>query len=122
MRWLQRLRLFVIACWKVLVTVGTAGVQTWQQRQAAAPAGGSSAVTSEHPAGPAPRPDESAAEGVIVDGRLIPLPPPSIWPAMVALGVTILMFGFVAGLIYSAAGVVILLLGLSGWIGDFHHG
>lgn len=50
--------------------------------------------------------------------ELIRIPPPTIWPATVALGVTGMAFGVVTQWILSAAGLFLFLLGAYGWIED----
>jgi hypothetical protein len=49
------------------------------------------------------------------------LPAPSVWPATVGAGVTMMAFGVVTSLYFSAAGVVVLALGLLGWIEELRH-
>ncbi len=46
------------------------------------------------------------------------LPPPSLSPAIIALGVTFLSFGILWGVALIAIGVVILLIGLATWLID----
>jgi hypothetical protein len=50
--------------------------------------------------------------------ELIRIPPPTIWPATLALGVTGMAFGVVTHWILSAAGLFLFLLGAAGWIED----
>ena len=50
------------------------------------------------------------------------LPPPSLWPFVVGGGVTLLAFGLATTLALSAAGLVLLAIGLHGWIGEMRHG
>jgi hypothetical protein len=50
--------------------------------------------------------------------ELIRIPPPTIWPATVALGVTGMAFGVVTHWILSMAGLFLFLLGAAGWIED----
>ncbi|HEY9676453.1 MAG TPA: hypothetical protein V6C76_00525 [Drouetiella sp.] len=50
--------------------------------------------------------------------ELIKIPPPTIWPATLALGVTGIAFGVVTHWILSVAGLFLFLLGAAGWIED----
>ena len=50
--------------------------------------------------------------------ELIRIPPPTIWPATVALGITGIAFGVVTHWILSMAGLFLFLLGAAGWIED----
>lgn len=50
--------------------------------------------------------------------ELIKIPPPTIWPATLALGTTGIAFGVVTHWILSAAGLFLFLLGAAGWIED----
>ena len=47
------------------------------------------------------------------------LPPPSIWPFVIALGAAVLAWGTLLKPFIAAIGVVILLIGVSGWAGGF---
>jgi hypothetical protein len=50
--------------------------------------------------------------------ELVRIPPPTIWPATVALGITGIAFGVVTHWILSMAGLFLFLLGAAGWIED----
>lgn len=50
------------------------------------------------------------------------LPTPSMWPATVGLGVALLGLGFIASLYLVAAGLILMAIGLFGWIQDMRHG
>jgi hypothetical protein len=50
--------------------------------------------------------------------ELIRIPPPTIWPATLALGTTGIAFGVVTHWILSLAGLFLFLLGAAGWIED----
>jgi hypothetical protein len=50
--------------------------------------------------------------------ELIRIPPPTIWPATLALGVTGMAFGVVTHWILSLAGLFLFLLGANGWVED----
>jgi hypothetical protein len=46
------------------------------------------------------------------------LPPPSLSPAIIGLGVTILSFGILFGLVLIVIGAVILVIGMATWLID----
>jgi cobalamin synthase len=46
------------------------------------------------------------------------LPPPSIWPAVLAVGVALLLTGLVVNLIMLAVGVVVTVLSTALWVRD----
>ncbi|HEY9681028.1 MAG TPA: hypothetical protein V6C86_05535 [Oculatellaceae cyanobacterium] len=50
--------------------------------------------------------------------ELIRIPPPTVWPVTLALGVTGIAFGVVTHWILSLAGLFLFLLGAAGWIED----
>jgi hypothetical protein len=50
------------------------------------------------------------------------LPPPSVWPATVGAAVSLMAFGVATSLALSALGVLLLAIGLFGWIQDLRHG
>jgi hypothetical protein len=50
--------------------------------------------------------------------ELLRIPPPTIWPATLALGTTGIAFGVVTHWILSVAGLFLFLLGAAGWIED----
>ena len=47
---------------------------------------------------------------------------PSIWPATVGAAVSLLAFGLVTSLALSVLGVLLLGVGLYGWIQELRHG
>lgn len=53
---------------------------------------------------------------------LVHLPRPSVWPATVGLGVALLGLGFISSVYLVAAGVILMALGLFGWIQVMRHG
>jgi hypothetical protein len=53
--------------------------------------------------------------------ELIRIPPPTIWPATLALGTTGIAFGVVTHWILSLAGLFLFLLGAKGWIEDLRN-
>jgi hypothetical protein len=50
------------------------------------------------------------------------LPSPSVWPATAGAGVTLMAFGVATSLALSMLGVILLAVGLFGWIQDLRHG
>jgi hypothetical protein len=62
-------------------------------------------------------------QGNIDEGKPRPerLPPPTFWPATLALGATLLAFGVVTSWIISVAGFGLFLLGAGGWLEDLRH-
>ncbi len=78
---------------------------------------------------PEPAPAKSATAPLSVDNyeqewvpgdqlQLLRIPPPTVWPATVALGITGIAFGVVTHWILSMAGLFLFLLGANGWIED----
>jgi hypothetical protein len=49
------------------------------------------------------------------------LPEPSIWPATLALGITLLLWGLVTSLIITGVGGMLFVVALAGWIRDIRH-
>jgi hypothetical protein len=49
------------------------------------------------------------------------LPEPTWWPAAIALGVTLTVWGLVASFIVFGMGLAIVIVSLAGWIGDICH-
>ncbi len=49
------------------------------------------------------------------------IPSPSYYPAGVALGVTFLLWGIVTSLVVVAIGATVLVVSLTGWIGEMRH-
>ena len=43
---------------------------------------------------------------------------PSAWPAALALGLTLLVFGVVTSIAFSIVGALVLLTATAGWIGE----
>jgi hypothetical protein len=50
------------------------------------------------------------------------LPSPSIWPATVGAGFTLVAFGVLTALALSVLGLVFMVWGLYGWIQEMRHG
>jgi len=51
----------------------------------------------------------------------IHLPRPTMWPAVMAAGITLLMAGLLLSLLFSLAGLLLFALALAGWIGELSH-
>ncbi len=49
------------------------------------------------------------------------IPGPTIWPAVLAAGITLLGMGMVTSLVFSVVGLAVFALGLGGWIGELRH-
>ncbi len=49
------------------------------------------------------------------------IPGPSIWPATMALGIALLVWGLVTSLILTGVGAVLFAVALAGWIGELRH-
>jgi len=49
------------------------------------------------------------------------LPAPCIWPAALALGITLLLWGLVTSLIITGVGGMLFAVALAGWIRDIRH-
>jgi hypothetical protein len=46
---------------------------------------------------------------------------PTVWPAALALAITLMLWGFVSSLIITGVGLGLLVTALAGWIGDIRH-
>ena len=70
--------------------------------------------------------DEHQTSRVAPDGWSSPLPdktpPPTYAPAFLALGVTFGLFGIVSSYVFSAAGVILIAVAISKWVGELLHG
>lgn len=136
MGWFHRLIKTISMLARVVVTLMKAVVQTIRQRhahpptvekhgdeRAIAPTSASTTAGTAAPAHPRDRTanrEERPGE-IVVDGVTIHMPKPSIWPAVVGLGTAMSLFGVVTSLGFSFAGVLVLIAGLGGWIGELHH-
>ena len=49
------------------------------------------------------------------------LPPPTVWPATLSMGVTLMAFGVVTSWIMSVTGLIFFLFGAAGWVEDLRH-
>ncbi len=47
---------------------------------------------------------------------VVHMPDPSIWPLVIATGTAMLMLGIVLGLWILGAGIVVLVIGIGGWL------
>ena len=113
---------------RVIATVVQAVMQTFRQRRAkkhaAATPVSPERTTEAHPdAGQPQEPASPATESgeIVVNGTAIHMPKPSIWPAVVGLGTAVALMGVATSLGISLAGVILLAIGLGGWIGELHH-
>lgn len=50
-----------------------------------------------------------------------PLPEPTLWPAGLSLGATLLVWGFVTSAIVTGFGAALFAISLAGWIRDIRH-
>lgn len=50
-----------------------------------------------------------------------PVPVASMWPAIVALGATLMLFGVVTSFTFSAVGAVLFVWAVAGWITELRH-
>ncbi|HXN01075.1 MAG TPA: cytochrome c oxidase subunit 4 [Candidatus Dormibacteraeota bacterium] len=49
------------------------------------------------------------------------LPPPSIWPAVVAVGIAVLLIGIVINLVIAIVGAIISVGAIALWVRDARH-
>jgi hypothetical protein len=49
------------------------------------------------------------------------LPEPGVWPAALAMAITLLVWGLVTSLIITGVGVALFVAALAGWIRDIRH-
>lgn len=50
------------------------------------------------------------------------VPRPTYWPAVTAAGVALIGLGIITSLILSGMGIVLIILGIGGWIYEFRYG
>jgi hypothetical protein len=50
------------------------------------------------------------------------IPPATYAPAFLALGITFLLFGVVSSYVFSAAGLILMIVSISKWVGELLHG
>lgn len=69
--------------------------------------------------------EDNPAEGLDNAGWSTPapekLPEPTSWPFLMALGVTFLLFGVVTSYLFSAVGFLLMIVSITGWIGEVVH-
>jgi hypothetical protein len=79
---------------------------------------------------PAPSPAHASTRSPVPSRQLQPgwnapqpehLPEPTYWPVVMALGVTLLLWGVATTWIMSVVGLAVLALSLIGWIGELLH-
>ncbi len=51
----------------------------------------------------------------------VEIPGPTIWPAVLAAGITLFGMGMVTSVVFTIAGLAVFALGLGGWIGELRH-
>lgn len=56
------------------------------------------------------QPEHSSAHGVFH------LPPPSIWPPVLAVGIALILTGLVLNIVMLAAGVIISVVSIAAWV------
>ncbi len=49
------------------------------------------------------------------------MPEPTVWPASLALGTVLLLWGLVTSFIVAAVGLVLLAVSLAGWLKEMRH-
>lgn len=49
------------------------------------------------------------------------IPPPTFWPAGLAFGLTLTLWGFVTSIVIVLLGLLAAVVSLVGWIGDMRH-
>jgi len=49
------------------------------------------------------------------------IPPPTYAPVFLALGITFLLFGVLSSYVFSAAGLVLMAVSISKWVGELLH-
>jgi hypothetical protein len=70
--------------------------------------------------------DEAQAREHDLEGWGTPLPQkipsPTYAPAFLALGITFLFFGVLSSYVFSAAGLVVMIVSISKWVGEWLDG
>jgi hypothetical protein len=64
-------------------------------------------------------PPPAPAEWTVLPAKK--LPEPTVWPAMLALAITFLVWGLVTSLIITGIGLVLFVISMAGWIRDIRH-
>jgi len=73
----------------------------------------------------ASQPREGETAGVAAGwGTALPegIPAPTYAPVFLALGITFVLFGIVSSYVFSAAGVILMAVAISKWMGELLHG
>ena len=70
-----------------------------------------------------PKNEAKASEPARIEGS-IEMPRSTVWPLVLSIGLALLMGGIVTNLVFSIVGLVLLFVGLGGWISELrpHHG
>lgn len=68
------------------------------------------------------RDPEAPAHGPEPANESSHLPPPSIWPLVLAGGISLLTAGVAVGPVVGVVGFILLAIGLGGWIQEMRHG
>jgi hypothetical protein len=63
--------------------------------------------------------DDWKINGPLAQPRKLPLP--TVWPATLSLGVTLMAFGVVTSWIMSITGTILFLFGAAGWVEDLRN-
>ncbi len=66
--------------------------------------------------------DEVRSGAEAAGGPEAHLPAPSLWPAILAAGITLLLFGVLAGWPFSLVGALLMVAALIGWVGENRRG
>jgi hypothetical protein len=73
----------------------------------------------------APEPEPERALVAAHDDWSVPspaaIPPPTFWPAGLAFGLTLTLWGFVTSIVIVLLGLLAAVVSLVGWIGDMRH-
>jgi hypothetical protein len=48
-------------------------------------------------------------------------PEPTFWPAALALGTVLLLWGLVTSFVVAAVGLILLAVSIAGWLGEMRH-
>jgi hypothetical protein len=125
MKTVRRLFRLVLLAVRSLLLLGRVSRQSPARPRAMASMAAPPAVRTETATAvdaPGGEPIPIMPEAVWVGGRRIHLPPPSVWPAVLAFGVTVLMFGLITSVVFDAVGLLLIAWAVAGWIGEISHG
>lgn len=112
----------IVAFAVFIVRAFSAWLRSLRPRGAAPPVAGPALALAQTQDGVEP----AAAPASLVRGEEPPeahihMPSPTIWPVMIAFGVTLFGFGVMSSLTFAICGAIILLLGVAGWIQELRH-